>query len=104
VHDNEEKADALNALMEKYQKEGKYEALEASMPSVHEVAILKVVPEDMRGKYKIGQHWTRPYRLKIAKNILEREGLEKSRDILAIMGIETSENGSSMYVKKDPVM
>lgn len=104
VYDNEEKADALNALMEKYQKEGKYEALEASMPSVHEVAILKVVPEDMRGKYKIGQHWTRPYRLKIAKNILEREGLEKSRDILAIMGIETSENGSSMYVKKDPVM
>src|SRR5688500_2719579 len=57
VEDRQEKARALNALMEKYQKEGRYEALEAEMPVVEEVAIIKVVPAEMRGKYKIGQHW-----------------------------------------------
>src|SRR5436189_5647400 len=44
VDDGEEKARALNALMEKYQKEGRYEALDADMPVVHEVAIIKVTP------------------------------------------------------------
>lgn len=54
VHSNEEKAIALNALMNKYQKEGRYEPLDAYMPSVHEVTVVKVIPKDMRGKYKIG--------------------------------------------------
>src|SRR6185503_17956548 len=67
MQDDEEKARALNYLMEKYQKEGKYEALEAEMPVVHEVAVIKVVPVDMHGKYKIGQHWARPYRFKMAE-------------------------------------
>ena len=104
VHDNEEKASALNALMEKYQKEGKYEALEADMASVHDVAIIKVVPRDMRGKYKVGQHWPRPYRLKMARNILDREGLDNARAILGIMGIDITANDSNLYIKEDPVM
>ena len=104
VLDNEEKADALNALMRKYQEEGRYEVLKSSMPSVHEVAVIKVIPEDMRGKYKVGQHWARPFRIKVAKNILDREGFEKSRHIFGIMGIDLTENGSSLQVKKDPVM
>jgi uncharacterized protein len=69
VEDNEEKAKALNGLMKKYQKEGKYEILDSFMPSVHEVAVIKIVPKEMRGKYKIGQHWAPAYRLKIAKHI-----------------------------------
>jgi nitroimidazol reductase NimA-like FMN-containing flavoprotein (pyridoxamine 5'-phosphate oxidase superfamily) len=104
VHRNEEKALALNALMEKYQKEGRYQALDASMPSVHEVAIIKVIPRDMRGKYKIGQHWARAYRLKMARNILEREGRESARPILRIMGIDITADGSSLYVKEEPEM
>lgn len=103
VHDAEEKARALNALMEKYQKEGKYEALEAEMPVVEEVAIIKVSPTDMRGKYKVGQHWARPYRLKMARNIIEREGLENARSVLAIMGVEVAPDGS-LDIKQDPVM
>lgn len=103
VHDPEEKARALNALMEKYQKEGRYEALDARMPVVEEVAIIKVVPTDMRGKYKIGQHWARPYRLKMAKNIIEREGLENAKPVLAIMGIEVKLDGS-LDITQDPVM
>jgi nitroimidazol reductase NimA-like FMN-containing flavoprotein (pyridoxamine 5'-phosphate oxidase superfamily) len=101
---NEEKAGALNALMRKYQKEGRYEVLKSSMPSVHEVAVIKVIPEEMRGKYKVGQHWARPYRIKIAKSILDREGFEKSRHIFGIMGINLTENGTSLQVKEDPVM
>lgn len=104
VQRNEEKAVALNALMEKYQKEGRYEALDANMPSVHEVAIIKVIPRDMRGKYKIGQHWARAYRLKMARNIIEREGVDNARPILRIMGIDIKGDGSSLYVKEEPEM
>jgi len=104
LHKKEEKAEALNALMEKYQKEGRYEALDANMPSVHEVAIIKVIPRDFRGKYKIGQHWARPYRLKMARNIIEREGLENARSILQVMGIEMTAGGSNLYIKEEPEM
>jgi nitroimidazol reductase NimA-like FMN-containing flavoprotein (pyridoxamine 5'-phosphate oxidase superfamily) len=100
----EEKALALNALMEKYQKEGRYEALDANMPLVHEVAIIRIIPKDMRGKYKIGQHWARPYRLKMARNIIEREGLENARPILQIMGIDIIAGGASLQVREEPAM
>ncbi|HLG37719.1 MAG TPA: pyridoxamine 5'-phosphate oxidase family protein [Nitrososphaera sp.] len=103
VEDKEEKAKALNALMEKYQKEGRYEALEASMSVVREVAIIKVTPLDMRGKYKIGQHWARQYRLKMAKNIIAREGLESAKPVLVIMNVEVAGNGT-LEIKEDPVM
>jgi uncharacterized protein len=104
VQSNEEKALALNALMKKYQKEGRYEALNANMPSVHEVAIIKVIPKDMRGKYKIGQHWARPYRLKMARNIIEREGLENAVPILGMMGIDVTAGGAGLLVKEEPAM
>src|SRR3712207_483744 len=104
VQRNDEKAQALNALMEKYQKEGRYEALDANMPSVHEVAIIKVIPRDMRGKYKIGQHWARPYRIKMARNIIEREGIDNARPILRIMGIDIKGDGFSLCVKEEPEM
>lgn len=102
VQDSGEKARALNALMEKYQKEGKYEALDAEMPVVEEVAIIKVVPAEMRGKYKLGQHWARPYRLKMAEKIIEREGAVAAKGILRIMGIEF-QDGKPVIIK-DPVL
>lgn len=101
VHDNREKAMALNALMEKYQKEGRYEKLDEHMPAVHEVTVIKVALDDMRGKYKIGQHWSRPYRLKIAQHIIDREGLENARPILAVIGISLQE-GAALAVERDP--
>jgi nitroimidazol reductase NimA-like FMN-containing flavoprotein (pyridoxamine 5'-phosphate oxidase superfamily) len=100
----EEKTLALNALMEKYQKEGRYEALDVNMPLVHEVAIIKVIPKDMRGKYKIGQHWARPYRLKMARNIIEREGIENARPILQTMGIDIAAGGVGLQIKEEPGM
>jgi nitroimidazol reductase NimA-like FMN-containing flavoprotein (pyridoxamine 5'-phosphate oxidase superfamily) len=104
VEGNEEKALALNALMEKYQKEGRYEALDSNMPSVREVAVIKITPREMHGKYKIGQHWARAYRLKMARNIIEREGLEDAGPILRIMGIQVNTDESVLDIKEDPEM
>ena len=102
VEDKEEKTLALNSLMEKYQKEGHYEKLNSKMHSVQEVAVIKLIPIDMKGKYKIGQQWTPAYRLKIAKNILAREK-ENSKIIFEVMGIEILENGT-LIIKKEPLL
>lgn len=103
VEDNKEKASALNALMKKYQKEGRYQTLHPYMSSVNEVTVIKIVPKEMHGKYKIGQHWASAYRLKIARNIIEREGKGQAKAILDIMGVEIMPNGS-LNVKEDPLM
>jgi len=102
IRDNEEKAQALNGLMKKYQIEGRYEILTPTMSSVHEVSVIKIIPEEMRGKYKIGQHWAPAYRLKMARNIVEREKTQ-AKSILDIMGIEILSNGDLM-IKKEPIM
>jgi len=103
VQDKDEKANALNALMKKYQKEGGYESLSSNMVSVREVSVLKVVPDRSRGKYKIGQHRIPRYRLKMARNIIQREGENNARRILKIMGIEIMDNGE-LKVIKEPIM
>ncbi|HEX2068079.1 MAG TPA: pyridoxamine 5'-phosphate oxidase family protein [Nitrososphaeraceae archaeon] len=103
VEDNKEKASALNALMRKYQKEGRYQTLHPYMSSVNEVTVIKIVPKEMHGKYKIGQHWASAYRLKIARNIIEREGKGQAKAILDIMGVEIMPNGS-LNVKEEPLM
>ncbi|MDF2737652.1 MAG: putative pyridoxamine 5-phosphate oxidase, FMN-binding protein [Nitrososphaeraceae archaeon] len=102
VEDKEEKALALNSLMEKYQKEGNYEKLHSKMHSVQEVTVIKLIPHNMKGKYKIGQQWTPSYRLKIAKNILTREK-ENAKLIFEVMGIEILENGT-LKIKKEPIL
>jgi nitroimidazol reductase NimA-like FMN-containing flavoprotein (pyridoxamine 5'-phosphate oxidase superfamily) len=103
VQDSIEKAMALNALMKKYQKEGGYESLTSNMGSVREVTVLKIVPDQIRGKYKIGQHWIPRYRLKMARNIVQREGENNATRILKIMGIEIEDNGE-LRVTKEPIM
>jgi nitroimidazol reductase NimA-like FMN-containing flavoprotein (pyridoxamine 5'-phosphate oxidase superfamily) len=103
VEDNEEKTQALNSLMKKYQKEGKYEILHPSMPSVHEVTVIKIVPKEMRGKYKIGQHWAPAYRLKMARHIVEREEKQYAETILNTMGISISPDGR-LIIREEPLM
>lgn len=103
VKDTEEKASALNALMKKYQKEGGYKSLSSNMGSVREVTVLKVEPDQIRGKYKIGQHWIPRYRLKMARNIIQREAEDDARRILNLMGIEIMKNGD-LKVIKEPIM
>ncbi|MEM0366907.1 MAG: pyridoxamine 5'-phosphate oxidase family protein [Candidatus Nitrosocaldus sp.] len=85
VEDLEEKANALNSLMEKYQKEGYYKRLSRDMSGVKHVTIIKVKPITMTGKYKLGQQWSKEYRRYIASKILER-GSPTAKESVALMG------------------
>jgi len=100
VSDRSEKTLALNGLMEKYQPEGGYEKITPDMRVVDEVAIIKVIPSTMRGKYKIGQHLDKPIRNELAKKILERNS-PTATETLRIMGFEIS--GKEPKMIDDPL-
>jgi uncharacterized protein len=95
IQDRPEKAMALNALMEKYQPEGGYEKITPQMHVVDEVAIIKVTPKTMRGKYKIGQHMDRSTRIQLARKILEKNS-PLARQALQTMGFEIIDNDIKM--------
>ncbi len=95
VDDKEEKTLALNGLMKKYQPEGRYEPLSPDMQVLDEVAIIKVSPKSMRGKYKIGQNLQKKERVELAKKILERNSAT-SKETLRIMGFEITDKGLQM--------
>ena len=91
VSDSTEKALALNALMKKYQPEGKYEPMRENMQVLNQVAVIKILPNQMNGKYKIGQHMSKQKRIELAENILIRNS-KTAQDTLEIMGFAV-ENG-----------
>ena len=92
VEDKKEKTLALNGLMKKYQPEGGYEPMSPKMEVLNEVAVIKVIPNTMRGKYKIGQNLKRGEKLELAENIFKRNS-KTARNTLEIMGFSVSENG-----------
>ena len=87
VSDKEEKTNALNGLMEKYQPEGGYEPIRSDMDVLKEVEVIKIVPESLRGKYKIGQNMDMKSRIDLAKKIFERN-TPTSKETLDIMGFK----------------
>ena len=91
VLDKNEKTVALNGLMEKYQPEGKYEKLTPDMPVISEVAVIKIVPQTIYGKYKIGQNLDANTRKDLARKIFERN-LPSAKETLRIMGFEIIDN------------
>lgn len=99
VSDRSEKAMALNELMKKYQPEGGYEKITPEMEVVEEVAIIKVTPATMRGKYKIGQHLDKKTRLEIAKKILARNS-PTAQNTVKTMGI--TDTGSGLRITEEP--
>ena len=99
VSDRKEKSFALNSLMKKYQPEGGYESISQEMKVVDEVAIIKVVPTTMRGKYKIGQHLEKKSRLELAKKLLERN-TPTMQNTLKLMGISQTKDG--LVISEDP--
>ena len=92
VEDNEEKVLALNGLMKKYQPEGGYEPMNPEMDVLNEVAVIKIVPNTMRGKYKVGQNLKNDERLALAENIFKRNS-NTAKETLEIMGFTVSKNG-----------
>ena len=95
VVDRNEKTLALNGLMKKYQPEGRYEAIKPDMEVLDEVAIIKIVPDSIRGKYKIGQNLKKDQRIDLAKKILERNS-PSAKDTLKVMGFEVTKDGLKM--------
>jgi len=91
ISDKEEKTIALNGLMKKYQPEGGYEPIKPEMDVLDEVVVIKIVPESLRGKYKIGQHMDRKSRIDLAKQIMERNS-PTAKETLDIMGFEIIDN------------
>ena len=85
VSDKEEKTIALNGLMKKYQPEGGYEPIKPDMDVLKGVEVIKIVPESLRGKYKIGQNMDMKSRVELARQILERNSPTAS-DTLDVMG------------------
>jgi hypothetical protein len=73
------------------------------MPSVKEVAVIKILPIEVRGKYKIGQQWAPAYRLKIARCILLREERNTAKQILHYMGIKIMDN-HDLKIMQEPFM
>ena len=85
INENEEKVLALNALMKKYQPEGKYSPMKEDMEVLDAVAVIKIVPKEMNGKYKIGQNMSKKERVELAQNILEKNS-KTARETLEVMG------------------
>ena len=83
----EEKTTALNGLIKKYQPEGGYEPIKPEMDVLKEVEVIKIVPESLRGKYKIGQNMDMKSRIDLARQILERNS-PTAKETLDIMGFE----------------
>jgi len=91
VSDKEEKTNALNGLMKKYQPEGRYEPIKPDMDVLKEVVVIKIIPESLRGKYKIGQNMDMKSRIDLAKQILERNS-PTAKETLDIMGFKMVDN------------
>ena len=87
VSDKDEKTIALNGLMEKYQPEGGYEPIKPDMDVLKGVEVIKIVPESLTGKYKIGQDMDMKSRIDLAKQILERNS-PTAKETLDIMGFK----------------
>ena len=91
VSNKEEKTIALNGLMKKYQPEGGYEPIKPNMDVLKGVEVIKIVPESLRGKYKIGQNMDMKSRIDLAKQILERNS-HTAKETLDVMGFEIINN------------
>ena len=95
VSDKEEKTLALNGLMKKYQPEGGYDPIQSSMRVLDAVAVIKVIPEVLSGKYKIGQNMRPESRINLAQQILKRNS-PTAKETLKIMGFEITSAGLQM--------
>ena len=98
VKDRNEKVLALNGLMRKYQPEGRYKPMSNDMDVLDATAVIKVIPKEMNGKYKIGQNMSKKERIELAENILNRNS-KTAQDTLRIMGFSIEQG--KLVLKND---
>ena len=85
VEDKKEKVLALNGLMEKYQPEGRYTPMREDMDVLDATAVIKVIPKEMNGKYKIGQNMSKEEKIELATKILDKNS-KTAKETVKIMG------------------
>ena len=100
VDEKNEMTTALNSLMKKYQPEGGYQQIKPQDDVLNHVAVIKVTPEIMTGKYSIGQDMKKEDRINLAKKIYDRNSAT-CKETLKIMGFKITENGPKF--EKDEV-
>ena len=98
VENNEEKVLALNGLMKKYQPEGRYKPMDKDMDVLDATAVIKIIPKEMNGKYKIGQTMSKEEKIDLANKIKDRNS-NTSRETLAIMGFVIEDD--ELVMKED---
>ena len=69
----------LNGLMKKYQPEGGYEPIKPDMDVLKGVEVIKIVPESLTGKYKIGQNMDMKSRIDLAKTNIGKKFTQQQR-------------------------
>ena len=86
VENREEKADMFEVLMQKLQPEGKYKPfyIDEYDTVLKATAVLKIVPSEMRAKFKFGQHVTEE-RFKMICEHLEARGEKLDLETLTLM-------------------
>ena len=99
VEDDDEKAFGLNELMKKYQPEGNYIPIQNNDLVLDEVAVIKIIPESLKGKYKIGQQLNPESRKILAQKILARK-TPTAKETIKIMGFEIRDGG--LVMAEDP--
>ena len=55
------------------------------MEVLEAVAVIKIIPNEMNGKYKIGQNMSKQERIELAENILTRN-TKTAKETLKVMG------------------
>ena len=98
VENNEEKVLALNGLMKKYQPEGRYKPMDKDMDVLDATAVIKIIPKEMNGKYKIGQNMSKEEKIDLANKIKDRNS-KTSRETLDIMGFVIQDD--ELVMKED---
>ena len=98
VENNEEKVLALNGLMKKYQPEGRYKPMDKDMDVLDATAVIKIIPKEMNGKYKIGQNMSKEEKIDLANKIKDRNS-KTSGETLEIMGFEIQDD--KLVMKED---
>ena len=100
INDVEEKVLALNGLMKKYQPEGNYEPMNKDMEVLDAVAVIKIIPNEMNGKYKIGQNMSKQERVELAEHILNKNSKTAS-DTLEVMGFVVNEGKPVLKIDEE---
>jgi nitroimidazol reductase NimA-like FMN-containing flavoprotein (pyridoxamine 5'-phosphate oxidase superfamily) len=95
VTNKEEKTLALNGLMKKYQPEGGYDPIKSDMKVLDGVAVIKIIPKILHGKYKIGQNLSHIDKLDLAQKIMKKNS-PTAKETLKIMGFEITPEGLKM--------